>query len=145
MKPTTAAPGRLPLLRIGAVAKETGVSPSTLRWYESLGFVLPQRESSGYRLYSSDDVQWIIELRSFMTATGTGPRALARIMRWLPLSEIRTQILGTSCEIATPAAICWSGHTTPIHTRLCRACPAYNNKSYVLEFERHFTASLRPF
>lgn len=132
----------MPLLRIGDVAKITGVSTSTIRWYESLGLLLPQRESSGYRLYSPADAKWIMELRSFMAATGTGPRALARIMRWLPLPAIRAHFLGAECKIANPKDICWKGNTDSVRSRICRSCPTYEHKRWALEYERHFTASL---
>lgn len=41
------------LLRIGAVARESGCSVQSLRFYESRGLIEPaQRTESGYRLYS---------------------------------------------------------------------------------------------
>jgi DNA-binding transcriptional MerR regulator len=44
-------------LTIGAVAKQTGLSSKTIRFYEDEGLVPPPRRSeSGYRLYSEADV-----------------------------------------------------------------------------------------
>ncbi|MEG4940803.1 heavy metal-responsive transcriptional regulator [Microcoleus sp. F4-D5] len=43
------------LLKIGELAKQTGVAVSTLRYYESLGLLEPTiRSSSGYRYYTAD-------------------------------------------------------------------------------------------
>ncbi|HXQ65572.1 MAG TPA: Cu(I)-responsive transcriptional regulator [Alphaproteobacteria bacterium] len=44
-------------MNIGAVAKETGVSSKTIRFYESVGLIPRARRSSGgYRLYDQADV-----------------------------------------------------------------------------------------
>ena len=43
------------LLKIGELAKQTGVTVGTLRYYESLGLLEPAlRNSSGYRYYTAD-------------------------------------------------------------------------------------------
>lgn len=129
-------------MRIGSVAQKTGVSASTIRWYESLGLLLPQRESSGFRFYSNADVEWILMLRDFMNDTGTSPRALARLMGWLPLAAIRTQVLGAACNIATPYDICWVENTSAVNARICRSCPAYEYKHIALAYQLHFKAEL---
>ncbi|SDS21317.1 MerR family transcriptional regulator [Microlunatus soli] len=48
-------------LSIGQVAERTGLSVHTLRFYEAEGlFVTPvRRTSSGHRVYSEDDVDWL--------------------------------------------------------------------------------------
>ena len=45
---------------IGAVVKATGVGEATLRQWESrFGFPAPEREPSGHRRYSAEDVEQI--------------------------------------------------------------------------------------
>jgi MerR family copper efflux transcriptional regulator len=45
-------------LLISQVADRTGFSPSTLRYYEDIGLLPePDRNSSGYRVYSPDDLE----------------------------------------------------------------------------------------
>lgn len=39
------------MFRIGEAARQTGLSPHTLRYYESLGLIRSRRNGSGYRLY----------------------------------------------------------------------------------------------
>ena len=46
------------MLKIGELAKQTGVTRDTLRFYEKHDLVTPSsRNEAGYRLYSADDVQ----------------------------------------------------------------------------------------
>jgi Cu(I)-responsive transcriptional regulator len=44
-------------MKIGALAKRTGVPAKTIRYYESVGLIQPaDREDNGYRSYSDRDV-----------------------------------------------------------------------------------------
>jgi DNA-binding transcriptional MerR regulator len=48
------------MLKIGELAKQTGVSVGTLRYYENLGLIEPsQRSESGYRYYAEAVIQKI--------------------------------------------------------------------------------------
>lgn len=50
--------GRPRHLQIGQVAAATGLSARTIRYYESVGVVVPSgRSSGGFRLYTDDDVE----------------------------------------------------------------------------------------
>jgi len=55
------------LYHIGALAKKLGKTTRTLRFYEQLGLLIPQKRSkSGYRLYGEEalvQVQWIEQLQ----------------------------------------------------------------------------------
>lgn len=45
-------------MNIGHVARDSGVSAKTIRYYESIGLIEPaKRTESGYRTYSEKDVQ----------------------------------------------------------------------------------------
>ncbi|TSD93957.1 MerR family transcriptional regulator [Skermania sp. ID1734] len=44
-------------LRISELASRSGVPVRTLRYYETIGLVRPQRDPNGYRRYGSDDVE----------------------------------------------------------------------------------------
>lgn len=53
------------LLRIGEVAKQAGVSPDTLRYYERIGLLFGiGRTDSGYRLYSESVLEQISLVRN---------------------------------------------------------------------------------
>jgi MerR family transcriptional regulator, light-induced transcriptional regulator len=57
---------------IGAVARETGLSPDTLRvWQKRYGFPVPHRKPSGHRLYTPADVR---RLRRISEALARGHR-----------------------------------------------------------------------
>ena len=46
-------------LKIGEVAKQTGLAVGAIRYYESLGLLTSERGSNGYRYYSPDAVHQI--------------------------------------------------------------------------------------
>jgi len=47
-------------MTIGQLAKQTGASPETIRYYERSGYLPPpQRRSSGYRIYEPDSINRI--------------------------------------------------------------------------------------
>jgi DNA-binding transcriptional MerR regulator len=79
----------MPRLRIGQLARESGFTPKTLRYYEDIGLLQPAaRGSNGYRLYADESLS---RLRLVSRAKGLG----------LPLADIRT-ILQISDEGRAP-------------------------------------------
>jgi DNA-binding transcriptional MerR regulator len=58
---------RLPLWKVGELARRTGLSVRTLHWYDEIGLLTPSCHSeSGHRLYTAGDVarlQQIVSLR----------------------------------------------------------------------------------
>ena len=51
------------LYKVGEVAARLGLTLRTLKYYEELGLVTPQRTGSRYRLYSEADVQRLERIR----------------------------------------------------------------------------------
>ncbi|HIP70295.1 MAG TPA: heavy metal-responsive transcriptional regulator, partial [Anaerolineae bacterium] len=48
------------LKQIGPVARELGINPKTIRYYEEIGLIPPaQRSESGYRVYGQADIDRI--------------------------------------------------------------------------------------
>jgi DNA-binding transcriptional MerR regulator len=75
MAGSEAQPETTGLLEIGAVARELGVAPSTLRtWERRYRLVVPQRGRHGQRLY---DREQIVTLRRVLTHVRQGSRASA--------------------------------------------------------------------
>ena len=67
----------IPALRIGAVARRTGVAVATLRAWESrYGVLQPCRSDGGHRLYSEDDVDRVLAVLR-LTAQGWSVSAAA--------------------------------------------------------------------
>ncbi|MDO9407324.1 MerR family transcriptional regulator [Patulibacter sp.] len=78
--PSTAAPPRSPDLAthsIAGAARETGLSPDTLRYYERAGLLLHpvDRAASSHRRYDADDLYWI-RLVTKLRGTGMPIRAV---------------------------------------------------------------------
>ncbi|MCV4163161.1 MerR family DNA-binding transcriptional regulator, partial [Pseudomonas aeruginosa] len=69
-------------MKIGELAKLTGLATSRIRFYEASGLIRSQRKANGYRDYAADTV-WILELvtgapRGGGGRGGGGPRAAPR-------------------------------------------------------------------
>jgi DNA-binding transcriptional MerR regulator len=57
-----------PLLKIGELSKQTQVAVGVLRYYESLGLLLPtQRAHSGYRYYAAESVDQVYFIQKAQT------------------------------------------------------------------------------
>jgi len=79
-EPASAQPSPEPHHRIGAAARETGVSASALRLWERQGLVSPGRSRSGYRLYSDADLARLRRIRRMRDERLNAPG----ILRMLP-------------------------------------------------------------
>lgn len=55
-------------MRIGELARQTGVSERALRYYEEHGLLAPGRRPSGYRVYSDEDVAAVRRIRILLAA-----------------------------------------------------------------------------
>jgi len=55
-------------MRIGTLARHTGVSERLLRYYEEQGLLNPARLPSGYREYAESDVTTVRHIRSLLAA-----------------------------------------------------------------------------
>lgn len=54
-------------MRIGELARRTGVSTRALRYYEQQGLIVARRAANGYRQYSETDLKLVTEIRSLLT------------------------------------------------------------------------------
>ncbi len=64
---------------ISVAAQLTGLHPQTLRTYERLGLILPQRTGGGGRRYSHRDIESLREIAD-LTAHGIGLEGVRRIL-----------------------------------------------------------------
>lgn len=56
-------------LTVQQVAKRTGLSEHTLRYYERIGLITPvHRASNGHRRYTENDVRWITFVKRLRSA-----------------------------------------------------------------------------
>ena len=54
-------------LKIGAVAKQTGVAVGALRYYESLGLIQSERGENGYRYYAPEMIHQVQFIKQAQT------------------------------------------------------------------------------
>ncbi|MGD1938837.1 MAG: heavy metal-responsive transcriptional regulator [Cyanophyceae cyanobacterium] len=54
-------------LKIGAIAKQTGVSVGALRYYETLGLIYSERGDNGYRYYAPEMVHQVQFIKQAQT------------------------------------------------------------------------------
>jgi DNA-binding transcriptional MerR regulator len=70
-----------PRLRIGELARRSGVSPELLRaWERRYGLLEPVRTGGGYRLYSDDDEARVVAMRAHL-ASGMSAAQAAQLAR----------------------------------------------------------------
>ncbi|MFT4088208.1 MAG: helix-turn-helix transcriptional regulator [Gordonia sp. (in: high G+C Gram-positive bacteria)] len=85
---------------ISVAAELAGMHAQTLRTYDRLGLVSPQRTSGGGRRYSTRDVQRLREIQRLSQAEGVN---LAGIKRIIELSnqvdELRRQVSDLSAQM----------------------------------------------
>lgn len=100
-------------MNIGSVAEKSGVSPKTIRYYETIGLIVPaNRRANGYRSYSDadmrtlnfikrarglgfsvDEVRELLILRRSKTRTSVAVKLLA--VRHLQVLDRKLEELGT--------------------------------------------------
>jgi len=68
-------------LKIGDVARLTGVSPSVIRTWESLGLTRPQRTASQYRLYTAEDVKILKRAKFLRRVRGLNAPAIVQLLK----------------------------------------------------------------
>jgi DNA-binding transcriptional MerR regulator len=66
-------------MRIGEVARRTGVAARMLRYYESQGLLAPGRHPNGYRDYSEPDVQQVLTIRD-LSSSGVPTRFIRIVL-----------------------------------------------------------------
>lgn len=75
--------------KIAEAARMAGVSPSTLRLWESQGLIDPVRTGSGQRLYDADHVERLKKISWLRSGKGLNPAAIRESLEDEPSSELR--------------------------------------------------------
>lgn len=87
------APYQAPLLPIGKVAEQLGLSERTLRYYEEVGLITPGSHSpGGCRRYTPDDVARVAQIRELVEVMGY---SLEEIQSILEVGD-RLAVIGTT-------------------------------------------------
>lgn len=75
-------PSHVPLYPMRTVAKLTSVEPHRIRFWETrYGLVQPERDESGRRLFTKDEVDRIREIGELVDGHGMSLVAIRRLLR----------------------------------------------------------------
>ncbi|WP_412520678.1 MerR family transcriptional regulator [Actinomadura madurae] len=85
-------------MRIGELAKRTGVSERSLRYYEQQGLLAPDRTPGGHRDYPERAVDRVIRIQELFAA-GLSSKKIARLLPCMRDAD------GGPSEIATPKLV----------------------------------------
>jgi len=80
------APDRPRLLPVAETAAKLGVSPRTLRYYEELGFLKPERTAGGHRLYGPAEIE-TVERIGRMQAIGFSLATIRKALRYRSVQD----------------------------------------------------------
>jgi MerR family transcriptional regulator/heat shock protein HspR len=90
-----------PVFAISVVAQITGMHPQTLRQYDRVGLVTPQRTSGGGRRYSARDIERLREIQH-LSGEGVGLTGVKRILDLERYAdELQTRVRELEVELDT--------------------------------------------
>jgi MerR family transcriptional regulator/heat shock protein HspR len=93
-----------PLVSIGVLAQQVGLSVSAVRKYENDGLILAHRTESGHRLFSYEDINRVRYIQHLIQDLGLNTEGIHRMQALLP---------------------CWD--LLPCSESTRRTCPAYQD------------------
>lgn len=120
-----------PIYTPGVAAKKLGISPHTLRLYESEGLIIPYRTETGRRLYSDLELEKIKSIRNMIQNHGHNFEGIRRLLALAPCWKIRGCTLEQWNECTggkTRERPCWASEQK-CHLKMesCRECPVYRS------------------
>ena len=83
-----------PLYQISVVARLVECHPQTLRMYERMGLVAPERSEANIRLYSDDDVERVQQIKRLTQEMGVNLAGVEVVLRLLDrLEKMETEVV----------------------------------------------------
>ncbi|ALG86421.1 MerR family transcriptional regulator [Gordonia phthalatica] len=73
-------------MRTGELARQSGVSVRSIRYYKEQGLLHPERLPSGYRVFTADDVVAVQRIQSLLAA-GLSTQKIERVLPCLRLHD----------------------------------------------------------
>lgn len=137
-----------PLLTISIAAIKLGVSPETLRLYERKGLVNTYKTSTGRRLYSQKDLEWIACIRQLIVINKLNISGIKCLLALIPCWDF----IGCSQEeqASCPAYssndhVCWKLEDTPCRKKAkdCYSCSVYRAAPKVDHLKKYLTLKMK--
>jgi len=100
-----------PIISIGVAAKKLGVSPESLRLYEREGLVIPYRTSTGRRLFSQKDLEWIDCFRTQIIENKMNFAGIRILLALLPCWDLKpcSEVERKNCPAYFHSnTVCWT-------------------------------------
>lgn len=135
----------LPVFSVGAAGELANVHPQTLRQYDRLGLVVPQRTEGGARRYSLRDISRLAQAQQLSQEEGINLAGITRILeleeenrelrrQWsgcasrpVPACSPRTRTVASWKSSGPSARACGAGSCEPMHGSFRRANPYGRN------------------
>ena len=127
-----------PLISIGVLAQQVGLSVSAVRKYENEGLIIAHRTASGHRLFSQEDIYRVRNIHHLIQDLGLNIEGIRRMQALLPCWELLpcSEETRESCPAyQNSARPCWTikGLDCAPQGNECRACAVYRFGSLCTE------------
>ncbi|MBM3690113.1 MAG: MerR family transcriptional regulator [Actinobacteria bacterium] len=98
----------IPVYAISVAAQLSGLHPQTLRQYDKLGLVSPQRTNGRNRLYSARDIARLQEVAD-LSAAGVSLEGIRRVLDLqAEVERLRDELEGYVAEKRSTALVLWN-------------------------------------
>ncbi|MHC4802618.1 MAG: MerR family transcriptional regulator [Planctomycetota bacterium] len=109
-----------PLISIGVLAQQVGLSVSAVRKYENDGLILAHRTDSGHRLFSYEDIGRVQNIQHLIQDLGLNTEGIRRMQALLPCAGRSRG--STASPRATNAGSAWSTGSAHCAPKTSNAC-----------------------
>ena len=97
-----------PVYAISVAAQLTGLHPQTLRQYDRLGLVCPQRTNGRNRLYSNRDIVRLQEVAQ-LSSQGLGLEGIRRVLELQEeIDRLRDELATYTRDKSSTALVLWN-------------------------------------
>ncbi|MGD8867125.1 MAG: MerR family transcriptional regulator [Gemmatimonadales bacterium] len=127
-----------PLISIGVLAQQVGLSVSAVRKYENEGLIIAHRTTSGHRLFSREDISRVRTIQHLIQDLRLNIEGIRRIQALLPCWELlpcTAETRKTCSAYKDSTRPCWmiKGLDCAPQGNECRQCAVYRFGSLCTE------------
>ena len=127
-----------PVISIGTLARQVGLSVSAIRKYEEEGLIISHRTDSGHRLFSYEDIERLRSIQHLIKELGFNIEGIRRMQALLPcwnLLPCDNKVRDNCLAYKGSTKPCWmikDAHCT-LRGNECRKCLVYRFGSMFTE------------